>query len=41
MSVRKLIKDGIIMRRNMQIHSRARARKKLEEKRKGKLNNFN
>jgi hypothetical protein len=35
MSIRKLIKDGLIIRRNITIHSRARARAFLEAKRKG------
>lgn len=42
MSIRKLIKDGLIMRRLRTIHSRARARRFLEAKRRGKntiLNN--
>lgn len=36
MSVRKLIKDGLIMRKQATIHSRARARRHAEEKRKGR-----
>jgi large subunit ribosomal protein L19e len=35
MSIRKLIKDGLIMRRLRVIHSRARARRYLEAKRRG------
>ena len=35
MSIRKLIKDGLIMRRLRVIHSRARARRYLESKRRG------
>ena len=33
--VRKLIKDGLIMKRKQKVHSRARARLHLEAKRKG------
>lgn len=36
MSIRKLIKDGLIMRRLRTIHSRARARRFLEAKRRGR-----
>lgn len=36
MSIRKLIKDGLIMRRMRVIHSRARARAHLESKRRGR-----
>jgi len=36
MSIRKLIRDGLIIRRNITIHSRARARAFLEAKRKGR-----
>ncbi|CAD8061736.1 unnamed protein product [Paramecium primaurelia] len=36
MSIRKLIKDGLIMRRLRTIHSRARARRYLEAKRRGR-----
>ena len=36
MSIRKLIRDGLIMRRNTTIHSRARARRHLAAKRKGR-----
>lgn len=36
MSIRKLIKDGLIMRKNIKIHSRSRARRFLESKRKGR-----
>ena len=35
-NVRKLIKDGLILRKPQVIHSRARVRKNLEAKRKGK-----
>lgn len=35
MSIRKLIKDGLIMRRLRTIHSRSRARRFLEAKRRG------
>ena len=35
-SVRKLIKDGLIMKKNIAIHSRARARRLAEEKKKGR-----
>lgn len=35
MSIRKLIKDGLIMRRSTTIHSRARARRFNEAVRKG------
>ena len=38
MSIRKLIKDGLIMRRLRTIHSRARARRFLEAKRRGIIN---
>ena len=34
--VRKLIKDGLIMKRKQKVHSRARARKHLEAKRLGR-----
>ena len=36
MSIRKLIKDGLIMRRSTTIHSRARARRFNEAVRKGR-----
>jgi len=36
MSIRKLIKDGLVLKRNTVIHSRARARQHLEAKRKGR-----
>merc|ERR1711981_508146 len=36
MSIRKFIKDGLIMRRNITIHSRARARTHDEAKRRGR-----
>lgn len=36
MSIRKLIKDGLIMRRLRVIHSRSRARRYLESKRRGR-----
>ena len=36
MSIRKLIKDGLVMRRLRTIHSRARARSHLESKRRGR-----
>jgi large subunit ribosomal protein L19e len=36
MSIRKLIKDGLIMRRLRTIHSRARARAFLDSKRRGR-----
>ena len=36
MSIRKLVKDGLIMRRNCKIHSRARARRNKESRRKGR-----
>ena len=35
-SVKKLIKNGLVLRINPTIHSRARARKRLEEKRRGR-----
>jgi large subunit ribosomal protein L19e len=35
-AVRKLIKDGLVIRRPPQMHSRARARQRLEEKQKGR-----
>ena len=35
MSIRKLVKDGLIMKKNITIHSRSRARRHLESKRKG------
>jgi len=45
MSIRKLIKDGLIIRRNIAIHSRARARAHDLAKRAGftskSLENFN
>ena len=34
--VRKLIKDGLIMKRKQVVHSRARARRHLEAKRLGR-----
>lgn len=40
MSIRKLIKDGLIMRRSITIHSRARARRHLESVRKGRHTGF-
>jgi large subunit ribosomal protein L19e len=40
MSIRKLIKDGLIMRRSITIHSRARARRHLEAVRKGRHTGF-
>ena len=36
MSIRKLITDGLIVRRQFAIHSRARAKKHADEKRKGR-----
>ena len=36
MSIRKLVKDGLIIRRNIAIHSRARARAHALAKRAGK-----
>ena len=36
-SIRKLIKDGLVMKRSTVIHSRSRARAFLEAKRKGKI----
>lgn len=38
MSIRKLVKDGLIMKKNIEIHSRSRARRHLASKRKGFLN---
>ena len=35
-NIRKLLKDGLIMRKPEKIHSRARVRKNLEAKRKGR-----
>merc|ERR1719353_524844 len=35
-NVRKLIKDGLIIRKPVQMHARARVRKNLEAKRKGR-----
>ncbi|EGR30783.1 hypothetical protein IMG5_123700 [Ichthyophthirius multifiliis] len=35
-SIRKLIKDGLVMKRSTVIHSRSRARRHLEAKRKGR-----
>merc|ERR1719298_61938 len=35
-NIRKLIKDGLIIRKAVKIHSRARVRKNLEAKRKGR-----
>jgi len=40
MSIRKLIKDGLVIRRNITIHSRARARAFAEAKRKGRHTGF-
>ena len=34
-SIRKLIKDGLVMKRSTVIHSRARARRHLDAKKKG------
>merc|ERR1712149_121791 len=36
MSIRKLIKDGLVMKRSTTIHSRSRARRYAESKRKGR-----
>ena len=36
MSIRKLVKDGLIMKKNITIHSRSRARRHLESKRLGR-----
>merc|ERR1712093_203785 len=36
MSIRKLIKDGLVMKRSTTIHSRSRARRYAEAKRKGR-----
>ena len=36
MAIKKLVKDGLIMKRTVQIHSRSRARRHLESKRKGR-----
>lgn len=36
MAIKKMVKDGLVMRRNVQIHSRSRARRHLESKRKGR-----
>ena len=35
-SIRKLVKDGLVMRKAQQMHSRSRARRNLEEKRRGR-----
>jgi hypothetical protein len=35
-SIRKLVKDGLIMKKAIVIHSRSRARRNLEEKRRGR-----
>eukprot|EP01017_Pseudomicrothorax_dubius_P038899 TRINITY_DN58_c0_g1_i1.p1 TRINITY_DN58_c0_g1~~TRINITY_DN58_c0_g1_i1.p1 ORF type:complete len:182 (-),score=55.39 TRINITY_DN58_c0_g1_i1:201-746(-) len=40
LSIRKLIKDGLIMKRNVQIHSRARARRFQEARRLGRHTGF-
>ena len=37
MSIRKLIKDGLVMKRSTTIHSRSRARRHAESKRRGIL----
>ena len=36
MSIRKLIKDGLVMKRSTTIHSRSRVRRYAESKRKGR-----
>jgi len=36
MQIRKLIRDGLVMKRSTTIHSRARARRHNEAKRKGR-----
>merc|ERR1719325_426175 len=36
MNIRKLIKDGLIIRKAVKMHSRARVRKNMEAKRKGR-----
>ena len=41
MSIRKLVKDGLIMKKNITIHSRSRARRHLESKRRGLNHNMN
>ena len=35
MSIRKLVKDGLVMKRSITIHSRSRARRHAESKRRG------
>ena len=37
MSIRKLIKDGLVMKRSTTIHSRSRARRHAESKRRGNV----
>ena len=34
--MKKLVKDGIVLRRTVSVHSRSRTRRRLEEKRKGR-----
>jgi large subunit ribosomal protein L19e len=36
-SIRKLVKDGLVMRKAVVIHSRSRARRNFEEKRRGMI----
>lgn len=40
LTIRKLVKDGIILRKAVHVHSRARVRKYLEAKRKGRHTGF-
>ena len=35
-AIKKMVKDGLVMKRNVAIHSRSRARRHLESKRKGR-----
>lgn len=39
-NIRKLVKDGFVIRKPMKIHSRARARRALEAKRKGRHSGY-
>lgn len=39
-NIRKLVKDGFIIRKPMKIHSRSRARRALEAKRKGRHSGY-
>ncbi|KAK1272359.1 60S ribosomal protein L19-2 [Acorus gramineus] len=39
-NIRKLVKDGFIIRKPMKIHSRSRARRAMEAKRKGRHSGY-